>query len=118
VEKKKEQVKPSGGFILPRDEAIDNFADIMKFQYGDAEESDAAFKRLQGSIEVCPNDGAKMMIFKEPISVLQMFDPNLLEGCDWEGWEEGKLGWLLGVCPECNFFVGRSPPDEEAIEDG
>lgn len=51
-------------------------------------------------------------MFEKPIPILHLFDLDLLEDCDWEGWEEDKLGWLLGVCPECNFIVGRSPPDE------
>ena len=64
----------------------------------------------------CPNDGIEMLMFKKPIPVLHLFDLNLLD-CDWEGWDEGRLGWLAGICPECNFILGKSPPEEDENEE-
>lgn len=64
----------------------------------------------------CPNDDNEMLMFKKPIPVMHLFDPNFLEDCDWEGWEEDKLGWLIGVCPECNFIAGISPPEPKSSE--
>ncbi len=35
--------------VLPKKRALDNFEDLMWFQYGNQEESDAAWERLQSS---------------------------------------------------------------------
>lgn len=57
----------------------------------------------------CPNESCnneKLHFFSKPIPVLHMFDLNKLEGCDWEGWEEEQLGYLVAVCLKCDFFLG------------
>jgi len=55
---------------------------------------------------LCPNDGEELHFFSKPIPVTQLFDPNKLEDCDWEGWEENKLGYIVAVCLKCDYILG------------
>ncbi|MBA7630974.1 hypothetical protein ES703_38501 [subsurface metagenome] len=43
---------------------------------------------------------------------MHLFDPNDLGDCDWESWEEDRLGCLIGICLKCDFIMGTHKSEE------